>query len=227
MSRPVTTNNLYSAGNGKESGPETDKRKPPYVYMHISPHQNSDTKCSVSAKCREQKSEPSDCSTLLSASQSVTLGDVTFLAPLVMILLDSRVRPCPEVTTVRCLLQLPPVGTAWRSAHTDKGKSPIIERFPNTGRFSISYQEVLRSLLKNVNHQADEVLVCNHSLNGQLLRTSVLTRRVCFGALWNSFLSLNCDSRAVEGKLFFWISLVISSVLSVILNNCFRLLVEF
>jgi len=51
------------------------------------------------------------------------------------------------------------------------------------GRGIISYQEVLRSLLKNVNHQADETLVCNHSINGQLLGTSVLTGRLCFGAL--------------------------------------------
>ena len=43
------------------------------------------------------------------------------------------------------------------------------------GRCIISYQEVLRSLLKNVNHQADEAILCNHSINGQLLRTSVLT----------------------------------------------------
>jgi hypothetical protein len=34
-----------------------------------------------------------------------------------------------------------------------------------------------------VNHQADEVGPCNHSINGQLLRTSVLTWRLCFGAL--------------------------------------------
>jgi hypothetical protein len=46
----------------------------------------------------------------------------------------------------------------------------------------MSYQEVLRSLLNNVYHQADEVL-CNHSINGQLLGTSVLTGRVCFDAL--------------------------------------------
>jgi len=42
-------------------------------------------------------------------------------------------------------------------------------------RCIISYQEMLRSLLKNVNHQADEAVLCNHSINGQLLRTSVLT----------------------------------------------------
>jgi len=33
-----------------------------------------------------------------------------------------------------------------------KGKSPIMGRFPNMGRCIISYQEVLRSVLKNVNH---------------------------------------------------------------------------
>jgi hypothetical protein len=51
------------------------------------------------------------------------------------------------------------------------------------GRCIISYQEVLRSLLKNVNHQADEALLCNHNINGQLFRTSVLTGRLCFGAM--------------------------------------------
>jgi hypothetical protein len=51
------------------------------------------------------------------------------------------------------------------------------------GRCIISYQEVLSSLLKNVNHQADEAGHCNHSINGQLLRTSVPTGRLCFGAL--------------------------------------------
>jgi len=102
-----------------------------------------------------------------------------------------------------------------------RGKSP------NIGRCIISYQEVLHSLLKNVNHQADETVLCNHSINGQLLRTSVLTGHLCFGALWYFCLLLNCDSWAVEGKLFFWISLVLSSLLSVILNTCFGLLVEF
>ena len=71
------------------------------------------------------------------------------------------------------------------------------------GRCIISYQEVLSFLLKNVNHQADEAVLCNHSINGQLLRTSVLTGRLCFGALLNFCLSLNCDSGAVEVKLFF------------------------
>ena len=51
------------------------------------------------------------------------------------------------------------------------------------GRCIISYQGVLCSLLKNVNHQADKALLCNHSINGQLLRTSVLSGHVCFGAL--------------------------------------------
>jgi len=49
------------------------------------------------------------------------------------------------------------------------GKSPVMGRFPNMGRCIISYQEVLRSLLKNVNHQADEAILSNHSINGQLL----------------------------------------------------------
>jgi len=51
------------------------------------------------------------------------------------------------------------------------------------GRFIISYQEVLSSLLKNVNHQVDEAGPCNHNISGQLLRTSVLNGRICFGAL--------------------------------------------
>ena len=80
MSRPFTTNNLHSAGDGKKFGPEIDNGNTSYVYMHFSPHQNSVTKCSVSDKCRERKSEPSDCSTLHSASQSVALCEVTFLA---------------------------------------------------------------------------------------------------------------------------------------------------
>ena len=58
-----------------------------------------------------------------------------------------------------------------------RGKSP------NMGRCIISYQEMLSSLLKNVNHQADEAVLCNRSINGHLLRTSVLTRRLCFDAL--------------------------------------------
>jgi hypothetical protein len=51
------------------------------------------------------------------------------------------------------------------------------------GRCIISHQEVLRPLLRNVNHQADETLLSSHGINGQLLRTSVLTGRLCFGAL--------------------------------------------
>jgi hypothetical protein len=67
------------------------------------------------------------------------------------------------------------------------------------GRYIISYQEVLHPLFKNVNHQADETLLSNHGINSQLLRTSVLTGRLCFGALRN----FCYDSSAVEGKLFF------------------------
>ena len=63
------------------------------------------------------------------------------------------------------------------SCEDSRGKSP------NMGRCIISYQEVLSSLLKNVNHQADEAGSCNHNINGQLLRISVLTGRLCFGAL--------------------------------------------
>ena len=51
------------------------------------------------------------------------------------------------------------------------------------GRCIISYQEVLHFLLKNVNDQAHEAALFNQSINGQLLRTSVLTGRICFGAL--------------------------------------------
>jgi hypothetical protein len=58
-----------------------------------------------------------------------------------------------------------------------------MESFPNLGMYIISYQEVLRYLLKNVNHQADEAILCNHSINSQLCRTSVLTGLICFGAL--------------------------------------------
>ena len=109
----------------------------------------------------------------------------------------------------------------YKNANTRRGKSP------NMGRCIISYQEVLSSLLKNVNHQADEFVFCNNYINGQLPRISVLTERLCFGALWNFRLSLNCDSWGVEGKLFFWISLFLSSLLSVNLNTCFGSLVEF
>jgi hypothetical protein len=51
------------------------------------------------------------------------------------------------------------------------------------GRCIISYQEVLSPLLRNVNHQADEAGPCNHTLNGPLLRISVLTGRLGFGRL--------------------------------------------
>jgi hypothetical protein len=64
-----------------------------------------------------------------------------------------------------------------------RGKSPNMGRFPNMGRCIISYHEVLSSLLRSVNHQADEAGPCNHSINGQLLRTSVLIACLCFGAL--------------------------------------------
>jgi len=67
-------------------------------------------------------------------------------------------------------------------------------RFPNKRRCIISYQEALRSLLTNVNHQAHEAVLCNHSINGQLPRTSVLSGHLCFGAMRKFFLSLNCDS---------------------------------
>ena len=68
-------------------------------------------------------------------------------------------------------------------AMESRGKSPNMGRFPNMGRCTISYQEVLSSVLRNVNHQADEAGPCNHSINGQLLRTSVLIGRLCYGAL--------------------------------------------
>ena len=64
-----------------------------------------------------------------------------------------------------------------------RGKSPNMGRFTNMGRCIISYQEVLHSLLKNVSDQAHEAVLFNQTINGQLLRTSVLTGRVCFGAL--------------------------------------------
>jgi len=41
-----------------------------------------------------------------------------------------------------------------------RGKSP------NMGRCIISYQEVLRLLLKNVNDQAEEAVFCNRSCSG-------------------------------------------------------------
>jgi len=51
------------------------------------------------------------------------------------------------------------------------------------GRCIISNQEVLHCLLKNVNDRAHEAVLFNQSINGQLLRTSVLNGRLCFGAL--------------------------------------------
>ena len=51
------------------------------------------------------------------------------------------------------------------------------------GRCIISYQVVLRCLLKNVNDQAHEAVLCNQSITGQLLRATVLIGRLCFGAL--------------------------------------------
>ena len=96
----------------------------------------------------------------------------------------------------------------------NRGKSPNMGRFPNRGRCIISYQEVLNSLLKNVNDQAHEAILCNQSINGQLLRTTVLIGRLYFGALWNFCLSL----KAVEGTLFFCISSVLGSLLSAISN---------
>jgi len=80
-----------------------------------------------------------------------------------------------------------------------RGKSSNLGRFPNKGRCNISYQEVLRTLLKNANDQAHEALLCNQSINGQLLRTSVLTLFWCSAKFC---LSLNCDLLAGEGKIF-------------------------
>jgi len=42
-------------------------------------------------------------------------------------------------------------------------------RFHNKCRCIISYQEVLRSLLKNLNHQADESILSNNSINHRSL----------------------------------------------------------
>jgi len=65
----------------------------------------------------------------------------------------------------------------------DKQSTKFRGKSPNMGKCIISYQEMLSSLLKNVNHQADEAVLFNNSINGQLLRTSVQTGRLCFGAL--------------------------------------------
>jgi hypothetical protein len=70
-----------------------------------------------------------------------------------------------------------------KNVYIYRGKSRIIGRCPNMYMCIISHQEVLCPLLKNVNHQADETLLSNHVINGQLLRTSVLNGRLCFGAL--------------------------------------------
>jgi hypothetical protein len=67
--------------------------------------------------------------------------------------------------------------------HTVGGNSPIMRRFPDMGRCIISYQEVLRPELKNVYHLADEVINCNYIINGQLLKTSLLTTCFYLGAL--------------------------------------------
>jgi hypothetical protein len=64
-----------------------------------------------------------------------------------------------------------------------RGKSPIMWSFPNLGKRSISHQEVLRSVLKNVNHLAVEFILLNHITNCQLLKISVLTGCLCFGVL--------------------------------------------
>ena len=53
-----------------------------------------------------------------------------------------------------------------KSTGTHRGKSPIIGTFPNMGRCTISYQEVQHSLLKNVNHEVDEAILTNRSING-------------------------------------------------------------
>jgi hypothetical protein len=72
----------------------------------------------------------------------------------------------------------------WNYTSTrDRGKSLLMGRFPNMGRYIISYQEVLRSELKHINHQEDEIINCNHIINDQLLKNSVGTGRLCFGAL--------------------------------------------
>jgi hypothetical protein len=55
----------------------------------------------------------------------------------------------------------------------------LFGRFPNLGKGIISYKEVFFSVLKNVNHYADKVILCNHIINGHLLKTSVLTGRLC------------------------------------------------
>jgi len=41
---------------------------------------------------------------------------------------------------------------------------PCRGKSPNMGRCIISYQEALLSVLNNVNHQAREAVLCNHSI---------------------------------------------------------------
>lgn len=61
-------------------------------------------------------------------------------------------------------------------------------------------------------------MICNHSINGQLLKTSVLTECLCCGVLWNFCLSLNRYSWAVESKLFLWISLLDENIFGIQLH---------
>jgi hypothetical protein len=56
---------------------------------------------------------------------------------------------------------------------TGREKVAYCGEVPNLEKCIISYQ-VLRSLLKNVNHYADEDINCDHIINGQLLKNSVL-----------------------------------------------------
>ena len=49
------------------------------------------------------------------------------------------------------------------------------------GRCIISYQEVLRCLLKNLNDQAREAVIFNQTIDGQLLRTSGTDLASLFG----------------------------------------------
>ena len=51
-----------------------------------------------------------------------------------------------------------------------RGTLSIMGRFPSLGKSIISYQELLRSALKNVNQYAVEVILCNHIINGQLFK---------------------------------------------------------
>jgi hypothetical protein len=80
MSRPVTTNNLHFAWVGKEFGPAIDKSKTSYTThtFLLTRIQLQSVQCVTTVG--ERKSEPSHCGDLQSASQSVALGDVMFLA---------------------------------------------------------------------------------------------------------------------------------------------------